>query len=199
MTGPGSSQVSGQPSSTARRNSSASFALPARDVVAATAVCGGGGVCCRVGSESQVKPSGNPRPRHQPLEPRRHPEMAVTEPDVVVAMTATPALRIDTEDTPADFRTTRVQGGLLHRAIGSVREPHSTRPTPPCTWPSPATAPPCSCGRCAATSASCSPGSSPACPPSPGAAAGAPATAGTATVLLLVVGVALLVVWPWWP
>jgi hypothetical protein len=60
--------------------------------------------------------------------------MAVTEPDVVVVMTATPALRIDTEDTPADIRTTRVQGGLLHRAIGSVREPHSTRPTPP-WWP----------------------------------------------------------------
>jgi hypothetical protein len=60
--------------------------------------------------------------------------MAVTEPDVVVAMTATPALRIDTEDTPADFPMTRVQGGLLHQAIGSVREPHSTRPTPP-WWP----------------------------------------------------------------
>ena len=60
--------------------------------------------------------------------------MAVTEPDVVVAMTATPALRIDTEDTPADFLMTRVQGSLLHQAIDSVREPHSTRPTPP-WWP----------------------------------------------------------------
>ena len=60
--------------------------------------------------------------------------MAVTEPDVVVAMTATPALRIDTEDTPADIRMTRVQSSLLHQAIDSVREPHSTRPTP-AWWP----------------------------------------------------------------
>jgi hypothetical protein len=124
VTGPGSSHASGQPSSTARRNSSASCALPARNVAAASAVCGGDGVCCQVGSEGQMKPSGNPRPHQQPLEARRHPEMAVTEPDVVVAMTATPAPWTDTQDAPADFRTPRVQGRLLHRAIGSGASLH---------------------------------------------------------------------------
>ena len=55
--------------------------------------------------------------------------MAVTGLDVVVAVTATPALRIDTEDIRTDFRVTRVQGGQLHRAIGSRASLDSADPT----------------------------------------------------------------------